>query len=104
MSNDVAARCVGVALASVGFLAGIGVFSAAAQPLPKAECRLANAVISELFTKYSGKLSEQFVASVKSFVAKDCDMGTDFKMVEGTQDAAAFGELRVRLIAYRMRR
>lgn len=103
MRNNVATR-IGVALASVGVLAGFGTFSTAAQPLPKGECRLANAVISELFTKYSGKLSEQFVSSVKSFVAKDCDMGTDFKMVEGTQDAAAFGELRVRLVAYRMRR
>ena len=73
-------------------------------PLPKDECRLANAVISELFTKYDGKLSAQFVKSVKTFVAQGCDMDTDFKMVEGSQDATAFGELRVRLAAYRMRR
>lgn len=62
------------------------------------------AIVSELFKKYDGKLSAQFVASIKSFVAKDCDMGTDFKMAEGTQDAAAFGELRVRLAAHRTKR
>jgi len=85
-------------------LPAFGALPVLGTPLPKDECRLANAVISELFTKYDGKLSAQFVNSVKAFVAKSCDMETDFKMVDGTQDAAAFGELRVRLAAYRMRR
>lgn len=88
-----AAGIVGVSLVAP---AAVG-----ATPLPQNECRLANAVISELFTKYNGKLSDQFVNSVKAFVAKDCDMDTDFKMTEGTRDEAAFGELRVRLIAFR---
>jgi hypothetical protein len=77
---------------------------AAAQRLPKGECRLAMATIGELFKRYDGKLSAPFIASLKSFVANDCDMGTDFKMVDGTDDAKAFGELRVRLIAHRTSR
>jgi hypothetical protein len=85
-------------VAGSSLLAG---YSAGAQPLPQNQCRLANAAIGEIFTKYDGKLSEQFVTSVKSFVAKNCDMDTDFKMVDGTQDKAAFGELRLRLIAFR---
>lgn len=76
-------------------------YPSAAQQLPRDECRLAMAVVGELFTKHNGKLSQQFVDSVKSFVKNDCDMATDFKMVEGTNDDIAFGELRVRLIAYR---
>jgi hypothetical protein len=71
----------------------------AAQPLTKEQCRLANAVAGELFKKYNGRLSAQFVTSIKSFVAKDCDMDTDFKIVDGTKDKDAFAELRVRLIA-----
>ena len=102
MSNNVAPTRV--ALAAVASLATMMPLVAIAQPLPKDECRLANAVIAELFKKYDGKLSAQFVGSIKSFVATDCDMGTDFKMTEGTQDAAAFGELRVRLVAYRTKR
>ena len=77
--------------------------ASAAQTLPKDECRVANALIADMFTRYNGTISQQFVTSMKSFVASDCNMNTDFKMVEGTKDKAAFGEFRILMIANRMK-
>jgi hypothetical protein len=94
-------RNAALAITAALIIGGLGTSLARAAPLPSDECRLANAVIAELFKKYNGRLSAQFVASVKRFVASDCDMDIDFKMVDGTQDKMAFGELRVRLVAYR---
>ena len=89
------ALAAGAAMGTLSLLSGV----ANAAPLAKDQCRLANAAISDLFTRYNGKLSAQFVASAKQFVARDCDTDVDFKMVDGTQDKAAFAELRVLLIA-----
>lgn len=99
-------RSFGKRAAAVATAAVVGAsafaFPATAAPLPKDECRLADLVIQELFKKHDGKLSQVFVDSMKTFSARDCDMDVDFKMTEGTQDKAAFGELRTRLVAYRM--
>jgi len=89
-----------IAFATLAGALLLATFPAGAQPpLTKDQCYQAMAVVDALTTKYNGRISADFIKSIKTFVARDCDMDVEFKVIPGTSDKDAFGEFRLKITA-----
>jgi hypothetical protein len=98
-SSGISRRAVALAAAAVVGASALMPFSASAQQaFTRTQCNQATAVADALTTKYNGKISSEFANSIRTFVVRNCDMSTDFRMMPGTADKDAFGEFRTKLI------
>jgi hypothetical protein len=90
------------AIAGASLLAA---FPAASQqvaaPYTPAQCDQIRNNILGIFNRYEGKISPELVADLKEFSKKDCDRTVHIRMIPGTQDRDALGELKV-LISSRL--
>lgn len=80
-------------------------FPAAAQqvnaPYTAAQCHQIRANILGIFARYHGQISGELVADLKEFSRRDCDRSVPIRMMEGTRDRDAVGELRTLIAARR---
>ena len=73
-----------------------GAFAQAAPPpFTGKQCDQIRSSILGLYRRYDGKLSEQLVADLKEFSRKDCDRSVQLRMMQGTADRDAVGELKI---------
>jgi len=86
----------------IGATTLLGGFSAAAQQaLNKTQCFKAMSVAGGIMDEYKGKLSREFTDGLKAFVARDCDLKVEFKVMPGTSDKKAFEEFLLLVTAIR---
>ena len=82
----------------------LGSFSAAAQqvaPYTSQQCDQIRNSILGIFDRYNGKISPELVSDLKEFSKRDCDRAVKIRMIPGTHDSDAVGELKL-LIAARL--
>jgi hypothetical protein len=66
-------------------------------PYTAEQCHRVRANIGGIFTRYNGKISAELVSDLKEFSRRDCDRTLPIRMMPGTKDGDAVGELRLLL-------
>lgn len=69
-------------------------------PYTAKQCDAIRNNILGIFQRYTGRISAELVADLKEFSRRDCDRTVQLRMVPGTRDKDAVGELKL-LIASR---
>lgn len=94
-------RTAGLATAGVASAFALALPATAQQALNKDQCFKAMSMVGSIMNEYKGKLSREFNDGLKQFVARDCDMSVEFKVMPGTADKPAFEKFRVYVTAIR---
>jgi hypothetical protein len=97
------ARGALTAIALAGASSILGAFPAAAQqaaaPYTSQQCDAIRNNVLGIFKRYDGKISAELVADLQEFSKKDCDRTVRVRMIPGTRDSDAVGELKVLMAA-----
>jgi hypothetical protein len=68
-------------------------------PYTREQCGQIRNNILGIFDRYKGKISAQLVSDLQEFSRRDCDRSVQIRMIPGTQDGDAVGELKVLIAA-----
>ena len=70
-----------------------------APPFTAEQCGQFRSSIIGILQRYRGKLSAELIADLQEFSRKDCDRTVQIRMMPGTKDRDAVGELKVLMAA-----
>jgi hypothetical protein len=101
LSNSVAGVRVAIAMSSILSALPIGHVGAESAPPPftAKQCDQIRSSILGVFQRYDGKLSAELIADLREFSRKECDRTVKLRMMKGTADREAVGELKVLIAA-----